>query len=55
MEEAGYISSKKAFVGRRPQTTYRLTPAGRKAFATYLNMMQHLLDAIGGPKINGSP
>lgn len=55
LEETGYISSKKAFVGRRPQTTYRLTPAGRKALATYLNMMQHLLDAIGEAKIKGRP
>ncbi len=46
LEEAGYIKSKKAFVGRRPKTTYRLTPTGRKALIKYLESMQMLLDAV---------
>lgn len=46
LEEAGYIKSKKAFVGRRPKTTYRLTPTGRKALIKYLESMQMLLDAL---------
>ena len=45
LEVVGYISSHKAFVGRRPKTTYSLTPAGRRAFAKYLDDMQALLDA----------
>jgi len=45
LEEAGYVSSHKAFVGRRPKTTYRLSPAGRRAFANYLDEMQALIDA----------
>ena len=39
LEEKGYVAIAKNFVGRRPQTTGRLTPAGRKAFSNYL---QHL-------------
>ena len=55
LEEAGYISGKKAFVGRRPKTTYRLTTAGRKALANYLNMMRDLLDSIEEAKTKGGP
>jgi DNA-binding MarR family transcriptional regulator len=46
LEEVGYVTVKKAFVGRRPKTTYRLTPAGAKALASYLDAMQRLIDAI---------
>ena len=47
LEEIKYIKSKKAFVGRRPKTTYRLTATGRKALIKYLESMQKLLDAFG--------
>ena len=45
LEESGYIASKKAFVGLRPKTTYRITPPGRKALGDYLKAMRQLLDA----------
>ena len=48
LEEVGYIKSKKAFVRRRPKTTYRLTATGRKALVEYLESMQELLDAVEG-------
>jgi len=50
LEEIKYIKSKKAFVGRRPKTTYRLTTTGRKALIKYLESMQKLLDAVGKAK-----
>lgn len=46
LEEIEYIKSKKAFVGRRPKTTYHLTHTGRKALRKYLDSMQHLLDEV---------
>jgi hypothetical protein len=46
MEENGYISSKKAFVGLRPKTTYRMAPEGRKALAGYIKAMRQVLDAL---------
>ena len=46
LEEAGYIRSEKAFVGRRPKTTYHLTNAGRRAFLGYLDTMRKLLHAV---------
>jgi DNA-binding PadR family transcriptional regulator len=50
LEEIKYIKSKKAFVGRRPKTTYKLTVTGRKALIKYLESMQKLLDAVGKTK-----
>jgi DNA-binding MarR family transcriptional regulator len=46
LEEAGYISAQKSFVGRRPKTSYRLTQTGRRALTNYLRAMRTLLDAI---------
>ena len=46
LEENGYITSKKAFVGLRPKTTYRMAPAGRRALTGYLKAMRQLLDAL---------
>ena len=46
LEGQGYIASRKAFVGRRPKTTYRLMPHGRRALARYLDALRRLLDAI---------
>ncbi len=43
LEEAGYIEVKKAFVGRKPQSTYRLTEAGRKAFEEYVSILEKLV------------
>ena len=46
LEETGYLTCKKTFVGRRPKSTYRITPSGRKALACYLHAMQTLIDAV---------
>ena len=43
--EAGYVAEEKVFVSRRPQTRYRLTPAGRAAFVRHVEEMQSLLKA----------
>ena len=44
LEEAGYITIEKSFLGRKPLTRARLTEAGRKAFADYLDAISRLLD-----------
>lgn len=46
LEEIGYIVCKKAFVGRRPKSTYRLTPQGRKSLLDYLDQLQALINAV---------
>jgi DNA-binding MarR family transcriptional regulator len=40
LEEAGYLEVEKSFKGRRPNTTLRLTPKGRKAFHEYARRMK---------------
>ena len=47
LEEAGYIAAKRQFVGRRPKSTYRITPAGRRALGHYLETMQQIIDLMG--------
>ena len=36
----------KAFIGRRPKSTYRITRSGRAALRNYLAQMQRLIDAM---------
>jgi DNA-binding MarR family transcriptional regulator len=45
LEEAGYIGCTKSFVGRVPQTEYRLLSAGRRALEKYLDHMEALIRA----------
>jgi DNA-binding MarR family transcriptional regulator len=47
LEEAGYIAIDKSFRNRRPLTTARLTPEGRKAFKRYLEALGRLT-GLGG-------
>jgi len=46
LEDVGYVRCRKAFVGRRPRSTYRITPDGRKALANYLETIQRVIDAV---------
>jgi DNA-binding MarR family transcriptional regulator len=43
LEEAGYVAMEKRFAGRKPQTLYRMTPAGREALAAYVAALKSLL------------
>lgn len=44
LEEAGYLKIDKTFKERRPRTTMRLTPKGRKAFQSYLKTLRQIID-----------
>jgi DNA-binding HxlR family transcriptional regulator len=44
LEEAGYISSEKFFMSRRPVTQFTITEAGRAAFGRYLDVLANLLN-----------
>jgi DNA-binding PadR family transcriptional regulator len=48
LEDSGYIACKREFVGRRPRTTYSLTPVGRRALKQYMETMQQIIDLAGG-------
>ncbi len=43
LEDAGYISVKKAYDHRRPVSWYRLTPKGRDALVAHVNALQQLV------------
>ncbi len=43
LEEKGYVAIDKSFVGRRPQTTVRLTRAGRRALSHYLDQLEAIV------------
>nr|WP_272886630.1 transcriptional regulator [Phenylobacterium aquaticum] len=46
LEDAAYVTIEKGYLGRKPRTQVRITPAGRKAFAAYLEALSQLI----GPK-----
>ena len=43
LQEAGFVSVAKSFRRRRPLTTCALTPAGRKAFAAYIDLLEEIV------------
>jgi DNA-binding transcriptional ArsR family regulator len=43
LEEKGYVTIDKQFVGRRPQTSCRLSRAGRQAFTRYLDHLEAIV------------
>jgi DNA-binding MarR family transcriptional regulator len=45
LEEAGYITIEKSFVGRKPLTRARITRDGRQAFRRYLLQMATLVES----------
>lgn len=47
LEKSGYIESEKSFVGKKPRTVYRITAAGRKAFAEYVSHLEQILRGAG--------
>ncbi len=43
LEDNGFVEVRKAFVGRKPQTSYAATDAGRQAFNDHLDALEALL------------
>ena len=43
LEREKYLRAKKKFTGKKPQTTYVPTDAGRRAFAAHLDALETLL------------
>lgn len=43
LEELGYIETQKQFIGRKPNTSYCVTDAGRKAFSAHIEALSSLL------------
>ena len=43
LQEAGYVSVTKSFRDNRPLTTCSLTAAGKKAFTSYINLLESII------------
>jgi DNA-binding MarR family transcriptional regulator len=43
LQEAGYVSVTKSFQNNRPLTTCALTSAGKKAFTSYINLLEQII------------
>lgn len=43
LEVKGYVVIHKHFVGRRPQTTCRISPSGQRAFTRYLDQLETIV------------
>lgn len=44
LQEAGYVSVTKSFQNNRPLTTCSLTSAGKKAFTSYINLLERIVE-----------
>jgi DNA-binding HxlR family transcriptional regulator len=49
LEKEQFIEVRKQFVGRKPNTSYQVTPLGRKAFNDHLNALEALLRKTTDP------
>jgi DNA-binding transcriptional ArsR family regulator len=47
LEEAGYVEIRKAFIGKRPRTSARLSKAGRAAFEMHVAALQQIIERSG--------
>jgi len=47
LEQAGYVEIGRGFVGKRPRTSARLTPAGRVAFEQHVAALQEMVAKSG--------
>ncbi len=43
LEKLGYIEIKKQFIGKKPNTSYLATKAGKKAFTEHLDALEKLI------------
>lgn len=43
LEEAAYIKVYKGFIGRKTNTTYKVTKAGEKAFKQHLDALEQMI------------
>lgn len=45
LEKLNYLQVRKQFIGKKPNTSYAVTQAGRKAFNDHLNALEQLIKA----------
>ena len=42
LDKKGFIETRKRFVGKKPNTTFRITDDGREAFSNHINALEML-------------
>jgi DNA-binding MarR family transcriptional regulator len=47
LEDNAYVKVEKGFIGRKTNTTYRITKAGEKAFRNHLDALEKMIKSIG--------
>jgi len=47
LEECGYITIRKSFIGRKTNTAYSATEEGIKAFREHLNILEDMIKRLG--------
>ncbi len=55
LESAGYVVCDKRFEGRKPKSTYRLSPEGRVALEEYLETLSSFLPDLAQVRSLGEP
>jgi DNA-binding MarR family transcriptional regulator len=50
LEQAGLVAVEKTFEGRRPRTWVRATPAGRKALADEIAVLEGIVARVNGAR-----
>jgi DNA-binding PadR family transcriptional regulator len=53
LETAGYVACDKKFEGRKPKSTYRISPEGRAALEYYLETLANLLPDLSQVRNSG--
>jgi DNA-binding MarR family transcriptional regulator len=43
LEKEGYVQIRKAFIGKKPNTSYAISKEGKRAFQEHLNALENLL------------
>lgn len=43
LQEAGYVAVTKSYQNRKPLTTYALTPEGKRAFSSYIDLLEQIV------------
>ncbi len=43
LEKVGYLEVRKAFVGKKPNTSFRITKEGKKAFKDHIDGLEQLI------------
>ncbi|HUQ64912.1 MAG TPA: transcriptional regulator [Flavitalea sp.] len=47
LEDNAFVKVEKGFIGRKTNTTYRITKSGLKAFRSHLDALEKMIRAVG--------